>query len=140
MMLQVPRLEHPDLCVVVLDHNKAPGRAPAGKGLLTSYWHDAWGKEHWDRDDKEVVEDALAGLDRIFPGIENDVEMTHVSRWWSCAVMSRPGLYRDMARFTAATDPSAPVQLAGDYLSATTTNASLCSGEQAARRITEARR
>jgi oxygen-dependent protoporphyrinogen oxidase len=140
MMLQIPRLEHPDLCVVVLDHNKAPGRAPLGKGLLTSYWHDDWGKEQWDRDDKEVVETALAGLDRIFPGVENDVEMTHVSRWRSCAMMSRPGLYQDMARFSAATGASARVQLAGDYLSATTTNASLCSGELAARRIIEARR
>ncbi|MGH9012105.1 MAG: protoporphyrinogen/coproporphyrinogen oxidase, partial [Acidimicrobiia bacterium] len=140
MMLQIPRQEHPDLCVIVLDHNKAPGRAPQGKGLLTTYWHDAWGKEQWDRDDKEVVEDALAGLDRIFPGIGDQVDMTHVSRWRSCAVMSRPGLYRDLARFTAATDRRSPVQLAGDYLSATTTNASLCSGERAAQRITEARR
>jgi oxygen-dependent protoporphyrinogen oxidase len=137
MLFLIPRQEHPDLCSIVLDHNKAPGRAPEGKGLLTSYWHDDWGKEQWDRDDKEVVEDAIAGLDRIFPGIEGDVEMTTVSRWWNCAVMSRPGVYKDLARFSAATDDRARVQIAGDFLSATTTNASLCSGELAARRITE---
>jgi hypothetical protein len=55
MMIQVPRLEHPDLCVVVLDHNRAPGRAPAGKGLLTSYWHTAWADEQWDRSDADIV-------------------------------------------------------------------------------------
>ena len=137
MLLQIPRQEHPDLCVIVLDHNKAPGRAPAGKGLITSYWHDAWGKEQWDHDDKVVVEAALAGLDRVFPGVEDEVEMTRVSRWRSCAVMSRPGTYRNLARFSDATDPGARVQLAGDYLSATTTNASLCSGELAARRISK---
>jgi oxygen-dependent protoporphyrinogen oxidase len=55
-------------------------------------------------------------------------------------VMSRPGTYRDLARFTAATDPTARVQLCGDYLSASTTNASLCSGERAAERIIATRR
>jgi len=55
-------------------------------------------------------------------------------------VMSRPGTYRDLARFTAATDPAARVQLCGDYLSASTTNASLCSGERAASRLIDARR
>jgi hypothetical protein len=53
--------------------------------------------------------------------------------------MSRPGTYRDLARFTAATDESSPVQLCGDYLSASTTNASLCSGERAAERLIASR-
>jgi oxygen-dependent protoporphyrinogen oxidase len=140
MMIQVPRREHPDLCVVVLDHNRAPGRAPAGKGLLTSYWHTAWGDEQWDRADADIVDAALPAIGRILPGVAGAVEFTHVSRWRPAVVMSRPGTYRDLARFTAATDPSARVQLCGDYLSASTTNASLCSGERAAARIIQARR
>jgi oxygen-dependent protoporphyrinogen oxidase len=139
MMIQVPRLEHPDLCVVVLDHNRAPGRAPAGKGLLTSYWHTAWGDEQWDRSDADVVDAAIPVIDRILPGVARSVEFTHVSRWRPAVVMSRPGTYRDLARFTAATDPSARVQLCGDYLSASTTHASLCSGERAAERLIGAR-
>jgi oxygen-dependent protoporphyrinogen oxidase len=139
MMIQVPRLEHPDLCVVVLDHNRAPGRAPAGKGLLTSYWHTAWGDEQWDRSDADVVDAAIPAIDRILPGVARSVEFTHVSRWRPAVVMSRPGTYRDLARFTAATDPSARVQLCGDYLSASTTHASLCSGERAAERLIGAR-
>jgi protoporphyrinogen/coproporphyrinogen III oxidase len=139
MMVQVPRREHPDLCVVVLDHNRAPGRAPAGKGLLTSYWHTAWGDQQWDRNDAEIVEAALPAIDRILPGVAGSVEFAHVQRWRPAVVMSRPGTYRDLARFTAATDPSARVQLCGDYLSASTTNASLCSGERAAERIIASR-
>jgi predicted NAD/FAD-dependent oxidoreductase len=64
--------------------------------------------------------------------------MTHVGRWRPAVVMSRPGTYRDLVRFTAATDERARVQLCGDYLSASTTNASLCSGELAARRVSAA--
>jgi len=139
MMVQVPRREDPDLCVIVLEHNRAPGRAPAGKGLLTSYWHTAWADERWDRDDADVVEAAIPAIDRILPGVAGAVEFTHVSRWRPAVVMSRPGTYRDLARFTAATDPSARVQLCGDYLSASTTHASLCSGERAAERIVASR-
>ncbi|MDQ1492627.1 MAG: protoporphyrinogen/coproporphyrinogen oxidase, partial [Actinomycetota bacterium] len=127
------------LCVVVLDHNRAPGRAPAGKGLLTSYWHTAWGDQQWDRPDDEIVETAVPVIDRILPGVADAVEFARVQRWRPAVVMSRPGTYRDLARFTAATDPAARVQLCGDYLSASTTNASLCSGERAAERIIAAR-
>ena len=140
MMIQVPRREHPDLCVVVLDHNRAPGRAPAGQGLLTSYWHTAWGDQQWDRDDADIVAEAIPAIDRILPGVAGQVEFTRVQRWRPAVVMSRPGTYRDLARFTAATDTTARVQLCGDYLSASTTHASLCSGERAAERIITARR
>ncbi|MGH8972482.1 MAG: protoporphyrinogen/coproporphyrinogen oxidase [Acidimicrobiia bacterium] len=135
MLMPIPRREHPELCAIVLDHNRAPGRAPAGKGLLSSYWHTAWGDEYWDRDDDDVVKAALPAIEHVFPGLGDHVDMTHVARWRPAVVMSRPGNYRDLVRFTAATDERSRVQLAGDYLSASTTNASLCSGELAARRL-----
>ncbi|HEV7865794.1 MAG TPA: NAD(P)/FAD-dependent oxidoreductase [Acidimicrobiia bacterium] len=140
MMVQVPRLEHPDLNVIVLDHNRAPGRAPAGKGLLTSYWHTAFADQQWDRSDEEIVEAAIPAIDRVLPGVADTVELTHVQRWRPAVVMSRPGTYQDLVRFTAATDPSARIQLCGDYLSASTTNASLCSGERVAERLIRSRR
>jgi predicted NAD/FAD-dependent oxidoreductase len=109
-----------------------------GKGLLSSYWHTAWGDDYWDRDDDDVVKAALPALEHVFPGLGDDVDMTYVGRWRPAVVMSRPGTYRDLVRFTAATDEKSRVQLCGDYLSASTTNASLCSGELAARRVSTA--
>jgi oxygen-dependent protoporphyrinogen oxidase len=141
MLIMVPAREDPDLCVVVLDHTGAPGRPPAGKGLVTSYWHTAWSDEQWDRSDGDIVDAALPAIDRILPGAAGTVEFAHVTRWRPAVVLSRPGTYRDLARFSAATDPAARVQLCGDYLSASTTHASLCSGERAAgRRIASLRR
>lgn len=140
MMIQVPSREDPDLCVVVLDHNRAPGRAPAGKGLLTSYWHTAWADQQWDRSDGEIVDAAIPAIDRLLPGVARTIEFAHVQRWRPAVVMSKPGTYRDLARFTAATDTAARVQLCGDYLSASTTHASLCSGERAAERLLTAHR
>ncbi len=140
MMIQVPSREDPDLCVVVLDHNRAPGRAPDGKGLLTSYWHTAWADEQWERSDGEIVDAALPSLERLLPGVAGSVEFAHVQRWRPAVVMSKPGTYKDLARFSAATDETARVQLCGDYLSASTTHASLCSGERAAERLLTAHR
>ena len=40
--LLTPRVEQPDLGAVVLEHNKSPGRAPAGRGLVTAYWRQTW--------------------------------------------------------------------------------------------------
>jgi oxygen-dependent protoporphyrinogen oxidase len=138
MLVQVPRREHPELRAIVLDHNKAPGRAPPGKGLLASYWHHPWGERQFDRDDDAIADEAIAGIDQVLPGVAGTVELAHVQRWRPAVVMSRPGTYRELVPFVRATDPRARIQLAGDYLSASTTHSSLCSGEQAAWRIASA--
>ena len=136
MMITVPRREHGGLFGIMLDHNKAPGRTPPGRALLSTYWTLEWSNEHWGLDDEQVVADAEAAVNTVFPGFIADVEMTHVTRLDPCVAIGRPGLYRSLVEFAAATDPNDPIQLAGDYLfSISSTNASLCSGEGAARRI-----
>ena len=127
----------PDLLVVVLDHNRAPGRAPTGKGLLSSYWHTAWADEHWDHDDDEIVDAACCScLEQLFPRLASTVEFTHVQ---PLASGGRDEQARHLPRIWSASPPppatTARVQLCGDYLSASTINASLCSGERAAERL-----
>ncbi|MFO0580286.1 MAG: NAD(P)/FAD-dependent oxidoreductase [Polyangia bacterium] len=135
ILIQVPRREHPELRAVIFDHNKAPGRAPPGKGLLATYWQHDFGLRNYERDDAAVIETAIAGIDRVLPGLGGDIELAHVQRWRSAAVLSRPGAYRELTRLVQATDPRARVQLAGDYFSISTSHASLCSGERAAQRL-----
>jgi oxygen-dependent protoporphyrinogen oxidase len=44
-------------------------------------------------------------------------------------------MYRYLAEFASRFDPTSPVQLAGDYLSASSTNGCAVSGELAAARL-----
>ena len=131
----MPPARHEDLCLIFFEHNKAPGRAPAGKGLLGTFWHRRFTQAHWDLDDDKVAAVARERLDRALPGVVDDVEMVHVTRADPCVVVNHAGLCWEQARFAAATDTRSRVQLAGDYFSCSSTNTSVCLGEQAARRI-----
>ena len=55
MWLSVPDHTHPDVNVMILDHNKAPGRVPAGAAMVTIYWHRDWATRHWELADDQVV-------------------------------------------------------------------------------------
>lgn len=133
--LLTPRAEQPHLAAVVLEHNKAPGRAPDGRGLVTGYWRQAWSDSRAGLDDAELSAAALDTLGTALPHLVTDVEWTHVQRWNPSIAVNFPGHLAALRRFTRSLDPASPVQPAGDYFSGTTTNSSLCSGERAAQRV-----
>ncbi|MFF3001987.1 protoporphyrinogen/coproporphyrinogen oxidase [Kitasatospora sp. NPDC057940] len=135
----VPRREHPDLCVALYEHNLGPGRAPAGRGLVSLIFRHHWNAARMALDDDTVIADARAAVGEVMPGlaahIDDHREMAVVQRWEN-AVLARPaGGYRDLAAFTASLDPTSPVQLAGDHFAYSTTNSALATGERAARRV-----
>lgn len=135
MWLTVPDRTHPDVDVVILDHNKAPGRVPPGAGLLTVYWQRDWAERHWDADDSRVVDTAVAEVRRLLPGIDGRVAEGHVWRWDPCAVARPVGGFRALAEFCRRQDPGARIQLAGDYFGITSVESSVASGERAAARL-----
>ncbi len=134
-VMQIPRSEHPDLVGMVIEHNKAPGRAPAGKGLISTVWLDSWNKRQWGREDKHIVDDAIAGVHSLFPALVANVECAHVQRWRFGPDIPHPGVHRAMTRFQAVADPKSRIKLAGDYMSSASTNASATSAEKAAREL-----
>jgi oxygen-dependent protoporphyrinogen oxidase len=140
MWLTVPDQTHPDVNVVILDHNKAPGRVPAGQGLITVYWHRDWASRFWDTDDEEVLRQAVLSIRQVLPDVDRHVKNGFVWRWDPCTVARSVGQFGTLARFVGGMDKSARVQLAGDYFSITTVDSSLASGEQAAGRLIRALR
>jgi oxygen-dependent protoporphyrinogen oxidase len=137
MVYTTPNL-HQGLGVTFFEHNKGPGRAPAGKGLLSTYWHGDWSARHWDLDDDKVITEARATAASVFPdalGDPDNIDMQFVSRARHCVVLNDPGRCREQARLVALCHPTARVQLAGDYFSCSSTNTSLHVGEVAARRL-----
>lgn len=133
-----PRQEDPAMHLAILDHNKAPGRAPAGAGLISTFWRHHWGVEHWDDTDEQLVEAALPGFTSMFPGIEPTIRFAHVQRWRHALLFTPPGRYASLARFHADTGPRSRVQFAGDWLAASSTNSAIATGDRAASMLARA--
>jgi oxygen-dependent protoporphyrinogen oxidase len=127
-----PRAEDPDLHLAILDHNKAPGRAPAGAGLISTFWRHGWGLAHWDDSDSRLVDAALPGFARMFPGAESTIRFAHVQRWRHALLCTPTGRYSSLARFHASLGPTARVRFAGDWLAASSTNSAIATGDRAA--------
>jgi protoporphyrinogen/coproporphyrinogen III oxidase len=134
MYIQVPAQAHPDMLSIGVDHGKAPGRAPAGKGLLSSIWTAEWSAKHWNDADDEIVDAAVTGMETVFPGLGTDVVFGHVSRADPALLLSRAGTYQALRRFHRSSAPASRIALAGDYFGGNSTNAAACSGMQAAAR------
>ncbi|MCW3017360.1 MAG: Amine oxidase [Solirubrobacterales bacterium] len=133
--LAMPRSEHRDLCAIILDHNKAPDRAPAGRGLIGAYWDPAWVDRHWDKDDLAACAAGLDGVEQVLPEIAGHVTFTSTHRFPHGVLVAEPGTYARLRRFHALYPDGSRIQLAGDYIGGSTTNSALCSGERAAARV-----
>jgi len=131
----VPKPVSEGLFAVIVEHNKAPGRAPAGKGLISLFFMNQWALDRMDATDDEVLADALSELDKVLPGVRDDVEFSRINRWYPVLVYSHPGLYRKLGRFSASRDRSSRISLAGSYNSSGNVNTATTAGERAAREL-----
>jgi oxygen-dependent protoporphyrinogen oxidase len=129
-----PRSEQPHLTTIVMDHLKAPGRAPMGKGVVSFFLAHSWGCQNFEKPDAEVMEQIL-GMAAPFVGdLHGDVESFVVQRWPYAIIKSRVGLYRAMREYESDLDDSSRVQVAGDFLSMGM-EAAVSSGTRAAARL-----
>lgn len=134
----VPRPFSEGLFAIILEHNKVPGRAPQGKGLVTLFTMNEWAVEHMGEDDEALLASILPDAERVLPGIGDDIEFVRVNRWYPVLVYSHPGLYRELGRFHATRDPTSRIHLAGSYNSSGNVNTATVAGERAARELTAA--
>jgi oxygen-dependent protoporphyrinogen oxidase len=136
-----PQREHPDLGVITFNHNFAPGRAPQGHALLTSYYRYPWAMRHWDADDDKVEALTHEVHRQAWPEMARHIEahqdMAYVQRWKNAVILRKPGDYARLRDFNRGLDPRSRIQLAGDYLAFSATNSSLVTGERAAQRVSE---
>lgn len=129
----VPRPSHPFLTGIMLDHHKAPGRAPVGKGLLTLAVLDSWSAEHWNDPDDEIRAAILAALEQVLPGAAEHIEFAELRRWRE--EYFTVGSYRDLGRFRQLCEKDRRVQLAGDFQSFQNLESATISGQRAAERL-----
>ncbi len=127
----IPRAEHPFLGGFGCDHNKAPGRAPAGKGLLTLTLMNDWCERHFDDDDDALRGICAEAIDTFLPGACDDIEFIEINRWQQ--QYSPVGHYSQLRAFQARTRQlDRTVHMAGEYLASPNLSAATASGEAAA--------
>jgi oxygen-dependent protoporphyrinogen oxidase len=125
---------------VIYEHNVSPGCAPAGKGVVGVLLYHEWVTPRLAQSDDELISAVLADLERVVPGVAEDVEFVQLTRWQPAALLGDPGTHRLIAELDRRIDRDHRVQLAGDYMSIPSIEGSVVTGEAAARRLAEALR
>jgi oxygen-dependent protoporphyrinogen oxidase len=128
--------EDPDTIAVICDHNKAPGRAPDGKGLLTVLLTHEYLDRSDDLSDEQVMQYAIDTACTYHPDISaSDVEETMGVRWPESVPTIDVGRFKRIADFKKHLDPTARVQFASDLDRIPGLNGALVSGQEAAARL-----
>jgi len=135
--LVAPRTESNKIFAAIVEHNKAPGRAPEGKGLVGIYGMNGWSVESIDKSDEEIIADAMPDAEKLVPGLSDHVEFSLVNRWYPVLVYSHPGLYRKLGRFHATRPLDSRIHLAGSYNSSSNVNTATVNGERAAKELAD---
>ncbi len=129
-----PASEQPILTTIVMDHLKAPGRAPAGKGVVSLFCRDDWSAGNFHAPDENILADVLAMATPFIGDVRGDIESYVIERWPYAIIKSSVGLYHRMRDYESGIDPGDHIQIGGDFLSMGM-EAAVISGTNAAARI-----
>jgi oxygen-dependent protoporphyrinogen oxidase len=112
--LLFPRATEPALAGILVDHHKHPGRAPAGRGLLSLLSAPSTTRDLLDAPDTEVAEVLAAAAERYVPGLRAATTANVVHRFRDGLPEATPTALAKRARF--AERPLGPVDYAGDWV------------------------
>ncbi|KOX12532.1 amine oxidase [Nocardiopsis sp. NRRL B-16309] len=110
----VPADEDALVNVITVDHNKHPGRAPAGRGLVSVVTSPRGTAELLDAPDAQVVRRLLDRAERFVPGLAARVRTAHVHRFRYGLPEATPRALEARAAFAAR--PASAVEYAGDWV------------------------
>ncbi|MET0984252.1 MAG: NAD(P)/FAD-dependent oxidoreductase [Steroidobacteraceae bacterium] len=137
-VILVPTREHPHLMSIILDHNKAPERLPAGKGVISVHMHAAWRDAQEGQPEEIIAERALRAAAPFVGDVWNDVETWHIHRWNHVDHVRSVGSYKRLAAANFQ-QQTAPIVFAGEYISGGVEGAAV-SGNRCAQMLTRSLR
>jgi protoporphyrinogen/coproporphyrinogen III oxidase len=126
----MPRTISGGIATFTLEHNKAPDRVPAGKGLLAAYITYDQSVKWLDASDQTVTDAVLSAIEPLLPGVSDTVEFSRVNRWYPLGILPRPGYYARLAHFNSRRPRLGRIHLAGDYFSTSNLNTVVSAGER----------
>lgn len=127
--------DDPDTIAVIADHNKAPGRAPAGKGLISVLLSPAYLDRTDDKDDDYLIDHALNRVAHYYGKVPGTLEQHAVVRWPESVPVIDKGRFKRIAHFRKHIDRTSRVQFASDLDRIPGLNGGLVSGKEAAARV-----
>ena len=127
--------DDPDTIAVIADHNKAPGRAPAGKGLISILLSPAYLNRTDDKADDYLIDHALDKVAYYYGKVPGTLEQHAVVRWPESVPVIDKGKFKLIAEYKKHINPNARVQFAGDMDRIPGLNGGLVSGKEAAARV-----
>ncbi|MBB5158786.1 NAD(P)/FAD-dependent oxidoreductase [Saccharopolyspora phatthalungensis] len=113
-VLLTPEAEDDALSGIIVDHAKHPGRAPAGKGLLSLMANARTIPELLQAPEQQVVERLTTAARRYVPGLESACREHFVHSFVHGLPEATPEALHRRARFMAR--PVGPVEYAGDWV------------------------
>lgn len=134
-VVQVPANVDGGLMAFTCEHNKAPGRAPEGHGLIGFLSMTEWAQRLIEEDDETVQREYLTAAEKIMPGIADTVDYVRITRWNEVIVYSRPGLYRELGEFMLGRPRETRIQLGGIFFSSSNICTATTAGERAVREL-----
>lgn len=137
-VVQVPTVENEDLCLIFLQHNKAPDRTPPGQGLVTLYTDTLATPRYMGLSDPAIEAWARSEIERLFPELESHFLFSTVTRWPIVGYLANPGFWRRTRALLRALPETARVQIAGDIFGAGSMESAVTWGQNAAERIIRA--
>jgi len=128
-----PRKEGVGLSWAAFEHNKNPGCAPPGKGLVRIALGGDKTRALEGADDAEVVHQLLGAAEPVFPGLLESLVDTMVHRWPNASPEFTPEALGHRARFMSRTLRA--IDFAGDWVVAPNSEGAIRSGDIAANRV-----
>ncbi|MEU3349035.1 NAD(P)/FAD-dependent oxidoreductase [Streptomyces sp. NPDC006700] len=112
--LEVPALDDRVFAGAILDHVKAPGRVPPGRGLISLFASPYASPDLLERTDEEIVSAVAGRAERYLPGLAGATRETHVVRWPVGLPEATPAALRLRRAFLDR--PVRRVDYAGDWV------------------------
>lgn len=132
--LSVPESESRTCAGLLLDHLKAEGRVPPGRGMVSLFGSPWANPRLLDADDADVVRTLTGEAERFLPGLGAATVRTLVHRFRHGLPEATPAALRLRAGFAAR--PAGPVDYAGDWtLLRPSSEGAVRSAEQTVRRV-----
>jgi protoporphyrinogen oxidase len=136
--IQMPSSQNADLGVIIFAHKIASTRAPAGKGIINTYFQHDWALRHAHLSDEEIMQAARKEIVKLVPEVA-DLDGYYVQRWEHVAPIHEMGACAKIDKFVKSLDPASPVQIIGDFVVCPSMNVAVTTANRAVERIVSER-
>lgn len=127
--------ESREINVVILTHNKAPDRAPAGHGLFSVFTEHLEYERMAAMSDDELIDLIRPQVEKLYPEIKGHFLFSHINRRPRASYVPDPGFFHRTRKLWDAVGHEPRVHLGGDVFNFGSMEAAVSVGERAANRL-----